>query len=164
MRAYLDAMDAVEYRAPLPPEPVPRVLAALRPRMLELARDRTAGAHPYFVSVAHTARAGRSSARARSLAPEQAVLLEDRPRARPRDRARLHAALPGLPNYVNTSASSATATRTSPAAQRPAGRRDVAWGDEEAIARSCARASHVGATTWRSRLSHPTSRHRPSPT
>jgi len=32
-----------------------RVLAALGPKMLELARDRAAGAHPYFVPVDHTA-------------------------------------------------------------------------------------------------------------
>ena len=47
MRAYLDALDTA-------PTPVPvgeRVLAALGPRMLELARDRSAGAHPYLVTV-----------------------------------------------------------------------------------------------------------------
>ncbi len=57
MREYLDAMDSVRYAPPPPEAPVPRVLAALRRGMLELARDRTAGAHPYFVPVAHTERA-----------------------------------------------------------------------------------------------------------
>lgn len=33
------------------------MLAALGPRMLRLAAERAAGAHPYFVPVAHTARA-----------------------------------------------------------------------------------------------------------
>ena len=40
---------------PVPPER--RVLAALGPRMLEFAAARSAGAHPYFVPVEHTARA-----------------------------------------------------------------------------------------------------------
>lgn len=56
MRHYLDAMDATEYAAPLP-HPAPRVLAALRPRMLELAAQRAYGAHPYFVTPEHTVRA-----------------------------------------------------------------------------------------------------------
>jgi probable F420-dependent oxidoreductase len=63
MSAYLDAMDAVEYEGPRPPEPVYRVLAALRPRMLELARDKARGAHPYFVPPEHTARARQISVR-----------------------------------------------------------------------------------------------------
>jgi probable F420-dependent oxidoreductase len=54
MRAYLDAMDAAPYGAPEPDPPVPIVLAALGPRMLELAAERADGAHPYFVPVEHT--------------------------------------------------------------------------------------------------------------
>ena len=42
MREYLGQLDAAE--PPVAPER--RVLAALGPRMLELARDRAAGAHP----------------------------------------------------------------------------------------------------------------------
>src|SRR5437763_1444714 len=46
MRAYLDAMDEAEPRWRGPEAaPAPRVLAALRPRMLALAAERTAGAH-----------------------------------------------------------------------------------------------------------------------
>jgi probable F420-dependent oxidoreductase len=54
MRAYLDAMAAAQYAAPEPDPPVPLVLAALGPRMLELAAERADGAHPYFVPVEHT--------------------------------------------------------------------------------------------------------------
>jgi probable F420-dependent oxidoreductase len=54
MKAYLDAMDAAQYAAPAPDPPVPLVLAALGPRMLELAAQRADGAHPYFVPVEHT--------------------------------------------------------------------------------------------------------------
>ena len=46
---YLDGMDASVAFAPAAAVPVPRVLAALRPKMLELARTRADGAHPYFV-------------------------------------------------------------------------------------------------------------------
>ena len=48
-RAYLDAMD----EAGIPVER--RCVAALGPKMLELARDRSAGAHPYLVTPEHTA-------------------------------------------------------------------------------------------------------------
>ncbi len=76
MRAYLDAMDEAEarWRGPEAPAP-PRVLAALRPRMLALAAERTAGAHPYFVPVEHSRRARAALGPDRLLAPEQAVVL-----------------------------------------------------------------------------------------
>ena len=54
MVAYLDALDAL---ADTGAARTQRVLAALGPRMLELAAARAAGAHPYFVPVEHTARA-----------------------------------------------------------------------------------------------------------
>jgi hypothetical protein len=62
MRAYLDGIDAALYNGSEPPERVPVVLAALGPRMLDLARDRTDGAHPYFVPVEHHC-AGQGTAR-----------------------------------------------------------------------------------------------------
>jgi probable F420-dependent oxidoreductase len=70
MRAYLDAMDATPYDAPVP-GPVPRVLAALRPNMLELAATRTQGAHPYFVTPEHTRRARQTSVRIHSSPPSR---------------------------------------------------------------------------------------------
>lgn len=57
MRDYLDAMDAAPALVAGEAEAAPRVLAALGPRMLELARDRTQGAHPYLVLPEHTAQA-----------------------------------------------------------------------------------------------------------
>jgi probable F420-dependent oxidoreductase len=59
MRSYLDAMDAATYAGPEPDVPVPLVLAAVGPLMLELAADRTDGAHPFFVPAEHTADARR---------------------------------------------------------------------------------------------------------
>lgn len=96
----LDALDALDPRhPPVPPER--RVLAALGPRMLELAKARAAGAHPYFVPVEHTAYAREMLGPAPLLAPEVAVVLET-DRATAMERARQYASiyLP-LPNYTN---------------------------------------------------------------
>lgn len=101
MRAYLDAMDAAPFSGVGPSHPPPRVLAALGPRMLELARDRSWGAHPYFVPVEHTVEARRVLGQGPLLAPEQAVVLEDREeKARAVARAHTRAYL-RLPNYAN---------------------------------------------------------------
>ncbi|MFD0071759.1 TIGR03620 family F420-dependent LLM class oxidoreductase [Streptomyces sp. NPDC127166] len=76
MRAYLDAMDAAPAHGPAP-DPAPRrVLAALGPKMLELAAERTWGAHPYFVPVEHTERARRILGPHAFLGVEQAVVLD----------------------------------------------------------------------------------------
>lgn len=74
MRAYLEAMDNAPYRGPKPNPPAPVVLAALGVKMLQLARERTAGAHPYFVPVEHTLEARGLLGDGRLLAPEQAVV------------------------------------------------------------------------------------------
>jgi probable F420-dependent oxidoreductase len=96
MVAYLDALDALA--TPVPPER--RILAALGPRMLELAAARSAGAHPYFVPVEHTARARDILGPGPLLAPEVAVVLETDP-ARARELARGYAATYlNLPNYT----------------------------------------------------------------
>ncbi len=102
MRDYLDALERSDYKAPAPQHPAPIVLAALRRRMLALARDRTHGAHPYLVTPAHTARARAVLGAGPVLAPEQGVVLETDP-ARARAVAREH--LTGyltLPNYTNS--------------------------------------------------------------
>ncbi|MGD0862996.1 MAG: TIGR03620 family F420-dependent LLM class oxidoreductase [Candidatus Limnocylindrales bacterium] len=52
MRAYLDAMDAAPWRGPEAELP-PIVLAALGPKMVGLAGERTAGAYPYFTTTDH---------------------------------------------------------------------------------------------------------------
>jgi probable F420-dependent oxidoreductase len=100
MRTYLDGMDAAPYRSPRP-EPAPRVLAALRPKMLELAAERTEGAHPYFTPPEHTARARAVLGPEPLLAPEQAVILDTDP-ARARQTAReFMARYLAAPNYYN---------------------------------------------------------------
>lgn len=101
MRAYLDAMDAAQYSGPEPGEPVPLVLAALGPKMLELAATRTDGAHPYFVPVEHTPFARAALGPEPCLAVEQtAVLSTDPDEARRIGRAFARHYL-ALPNYAN---------------------------------------------------------------
>ena len=95
MVQYLDGLDA----AGLSPER--RILAALGPRMLELSRDRSAGAHPYFVPAEHTAEARAAIGPDRLLAPEVAVVLDaDATTARATARQYTSGYL-ALPNYTN---------------------------------------------------------------
>ncbi|MFG1869262.1 TIGR03620 family F420-dependent LLM class oxidoreductase [Micromonospora arborensis] len=92
---YLDGLDA----AGLPAER--RILAALGPRMLELSRDRSVGAHPYFVPAEHTAEARAAIGPDRLLAPEVAVVLDaDATTARATARQYASGYL-ALPNYTN---------------------------------------------------------------
>jgi probable F420-dependent oxidoreductase len=101
MRNYLDGMGKALFMAAKPSEDVPIVLAALRPKMLELAAERTAGAHPYFVTPDHTERAREILGKGKILAPEQKVLLcTDATKARAVARAAMKI-YAGLPNYQN---------------------------------------------------------------
>jgi probable F420-dependent oxidoreductase len=100
MKAYLDAMDG-SAMGPDPGAPVPRLLAALGPRMLEVAAERALGSHSYFVPVEHTARAREVLGRAPVLAVEQTAVVETDPTvARGIGRAWAARYLE-LPNYVN---------------------------------------------------------------
>ncbi len=95
MRTYLDGLDA----AGVPPEG--RCLAALGPKMLELARDRSAGAHPYLVTPEHTALARETMGSDALLAVEQGVVLDSDPdtaREVARNALSIYAT---LPNYTN---------------------------------------------------------------
>jgi probable F420-dependent oxidoreductase len=101
MRAYLDGMDRAPYRSVAPASNPVRVLAALRPKMLELAAQRADGAHPYNVNPEHTARARQILGPNRYLCPEQAVVLETDPgKARKIGRDFLEFYLKA-PNYAN---------------------------------------------------------------
>jgi probable F420-dependent oxidoreductase len=92
MAAWLDGLDA---------EGVPaarRCIAALGPKMIDLARERSAGTHPYLVTPGHTAMSRQRLGQA-LLAPEQGVVLDaDLERARATARAHL-AHYATLPNY-----------------------------------------------------------------
>jgi len=79
MIEYLDEMDAVETPNPMPRAPMRRILAAYGPKMLELARDRSAGAHCYHVNVAYTAPAREILGPDAFLGVEHPVLFESDP-------------------------------------------------------------------------------------
>jgi probable F420-dependent oxidoreductase len=97
MRGYLDALDAAGAGPRLP-----RVLAALAPKMLALARERADGIHPYLVPVEHTAAARTVLGPAALIAQELTVVLEPDPAvARRLARADLEGYL-ALPNYTST--------------------------------------------------------------
>jgi len=101
MRTFLDAYEAADYGAVAPGTHPLTVLAALGPRMLELARDRADGAHPYMVTPEHTRMARATLGPDRLLCTEQKVLLES-DRAKAFSIARSAAALAmglTLPNY-----------------------------------------------------------------
>lgn len=101
MRAYLEAMDAALYLAAEPAVAPERCLAALGPKMLALAAERTRGAHTYYVPPEHTAFAREVMGPGALLAPEQKVVLETDPVvAREIARANMAVYL-GLPNYAN---------------------------------------------------------------
>jgi probable F420-dependent oxidoreductase len=95
MRRFLDGLDEAGLASGM------RVLAALGPKMLELARDRSVGAHPYLVTPAHTRAARDILGPERLLAPEQAVVVSREPdyaRQVARDYLALYLQ---LPNYLN---------------------------------------------------------------
>ena len=97
MVTYLDELDAA-------PEPVlsdERVLAALAPKMLGLARERALGSHPYLTTPAHTRIARETLGPDALLAPELTVVLEiDLDQARAIARGFITRYLQ-LPNYVD---------------------------------------------------------------
>jgi len=101
MRTYLDGVDGAPYTAQRPTTPARYVLAALRPRMLGLAGERTDGAHPYFVTPEHTARARDILGPRPLLCPEQAVVLTDDPDEARRIGRVYTSTYLGQPNYLN---------------------------------------------------------------
>jgi probable F420-dependent oxidoreductase len=96
MQEFLDVLDAA-------PQPVPadgRVLAALGPKMLDLARTRSAGAHPYLVTAEQVGQARDRLGDDALLAPDLKVVLDtdtDRARATARGYLAMYLA---LPNYT----------------------------------------------------------------
>lgn len=93
--SYLDGLD----EGGVPVEG--RVLAALGPKVLGLARDRTAGAHPYLTTPEHTAQAREILGAGKLLVPEQKVILStDAVEARAIAREKIGFYF-DLPNYTN---------------------------------------------------------------
>jgi len=97
--SYLDELDRGFQDVPVPTSR--RVLAALGPRVLRLAAERSAGAHPYLTTPEHTGKARQLVGNTVFLAPEHKVVLSadaDEARAVGRKFADFYL---GLSNYVN---------------------------------------------------------------
>jgi probable F420-dependent oxidoreductase len=97
MRGFLDGLDAAHPELPA----AGRCLAALGPKMLDLARERTRGTHTYFVSPGHTRFARERLGPGRLIATELACVVdtdEERARSAARRYAKLYL---GLQNYTN---------------------------------------------------------------
>jgi probable F420-dependent oxidoreductase len=139
-------MERATYRAPVPNPPAPIVLAALGVKMLALARERSAGAHPYCVPVEHTREARSILGPDRLLAPEQAITF-----ATNREAARI----PGdiymrtylaLQNYrQNLIRLGWSEEELAPPGSDRVFDALVAWGDEQEIARKVKRHYEAGA-------------------
>ncbi len=132
MREYLDVID--EALAMTPGEMAPVVLAALGPKMLELAATRTAGAHPYWTTPDHTAQAREIMGPDAWLCVEQKVVLTtDREvaYARAADQLGMYITLPNYRNnWIRLGFSEAEIDGMEPRFVDAV----VAWGDEETVA------------------------------
>ncbi len=99
MREYLAGMAESAVMAVGPSEPPKTVLAALGPKMLELAASAADGAHPYWTTPEHTAIAKAALGDDKMLCVEQKVVLATDPTvARAAARQALGMYI-GLPNY-----------------------------------------------------------------
>lgn len=97
VEAYLDQLDRHGVR------PEQRLVAALGPKMLQLAAERSLGAHPYLTTPEHTAAARRQFGDGPLLAPEHKVVPDPDPvRARTLGRSRVRTPYLGLVNYLNS--------------------------------------------------------------
>lgn len=141
MSAFLDELDAAQ-----PPLPAARrVLAALGPKMVQTARTRAAGVHPYLTPPEHTRQVREALGDGPLVLPEQTVILtEDRERAHEIGKSWLRPYL-GLPNYARN------LLRLGFTEADLAGPSDrvfdalIAWGDEETVLRRVAEHRDAGA-------------------
>jgi probable F420-dependent oxidoreductase len=76
MRDYLDRMEQALWRGPEAPMP-PVILAALGPKMVALAAERTAGAYPYFTTAEHIRQVREQLGSEPFMAADLPVVLED---------------------------------------------------------------------------------------
>lgn len=139
--AFLDALDAAEQ--PVPVEQ--RALAALGPKMLELAATRSRGAHPYLVTPQHTASARATLGTGPLLLPEQtAILTEDRDEARRIGTDWLRSYL-AMPNYANNLLRSGFSEEDLTQVSDRLFDAIIVWGDEEKVLARAAEHRDAGA-------------------
>src|SRR3954470_5877700 len=96
MGEFFDGLDAAE--TPVPRDQ--RLAAALGPKMLDLAKERSLGTHPYFIDVEHTRFARERVGDSVLVAPEVAVVVEDDPETARRFAREYAKTYLGLSNYT----------------------------------------------------------------
>lgn len=103
MRAWLTALDAKQPMVADAAPSRPRMIAALGPRMLDLAAELADGALPYLTLPSHTAEARERLGPDAVLVVEHGAVVADLDRDAARERARAHLEIyTGLPNYRNS--------------------------------------------------------------
>ncbi|WP_068275196.1 LLM class F420-dependent oxidoreductase [Aldersonia kunmingensis] len=127
--AFLDGLDNSE--RPVAPES--RVLAALGPKMLKTAAERSRGAHPYLITPQHTATAREALGDGPLLLPEQtAILTDDREQARAIGTDWLRGYL-AMPNYANNLLRIGFSEEDLESVSDRLFDAIIAWGDEAAV-------------------------------
>jgi probable F420-dependent oxidoreductase len=102
MKEYLTTLNSGLQKMPATNEQIPLLIAALHPKMLDLAATQTNGTHPYFVPPEHTAKVRRQIVPKSWICVEQAVILEtDAIKARTAARQHMSFYITQLPNYRN---------------------------------------------------------------
>jgi len=136
MRTYLQTMAGSIYGSAAPPARPMTLLAALGPKMLELARDLADGAHPYNVPPEHTQQARAILGQGKYLCVEQAAMLETNPADARAAARRFLSVYLGLPNYVeNWRRLGFTDTDIAGGGSDRLIDSIIVWGDETAIRR-----------------------------
>ena len=97
MRAFFDGLDAAD--TPVPRDE--RIAAALGPKMLDFAAERSLGTHPYFTTPEHTRFARERVGPDALVAPELAVVVETDPERAREDARAFAATYLGLTNYTS---------------------------------------------------------------
>lgn len=146
MRTYVDAMNGSMYMGVAPAEEPLTVLAALGPKMLAMAAEKTAGAHPYWTTPDHTAQAREIMGPDALLCVEQKCVLTtdaDVAHAVTRDQLGMYA---DLPNYRNNWIRLGFTEEEIEARDPRFLDAVMAWGDESAIAARVQAHYDAGAT------------------
>lgn len=146
MRTYVDAMNGSMYMGVAPAEEPLTVLAALGPKMLAMAAEKTAGAHPYWTTPEHTAQAREIMGPDALLCVEQKCVLTtdaDVAHAVTRDQLGMYA---DLPNYRNNWIRLGFSEEEIEARDPRFLDAVMAWGDESAVAARVQAHYDAGAT------------------
>ncbi|HYZ40272.1 MAG TPA: TIGR03620 family F420-dependent LLM class oxidoreductase [Stellaceae bacterium] len=133
MRAYLEAMRAAPYQAPMPREKPRTIVAALGPKMMALSGELADGAHPYNTTAQHTEQSRSILGPGKLLCPEVWVLLETDPATARRAAREALSRYMQLENYVNSWRREGFGDDLAGGGSDRFVDAVVAWGDEGAI-------------------------------